>query len=536
MTFHTDFQKNIIQKEINYDTVSQRPKNQNQITSKSGLFVIHFDTEGTHSVNLTDKDKNGIPDYVDSVSFYADYVYSKQITEMGFISPICDSLHGGTDAFDIYLFELGDGETNPDSSSSEGWGGIYGYTVGESVILPVKKFTRLTSYIVMDNDYSTTDSIRYPGSNPKQAYKTFGINGAKITLAHEFHHAVQFRYGIDDQYANGFSEMSSVMMETVLFPEFKDYMQYVRSLFKQPELFNFAIPSSDNGYRFCIFPMMIEQKYGMQVIRQIWEIMGGGSFTYKAIDSALILNNTSLDQVWMEFLDWIYFTNFRSVEENYFRDASEMPLFPFYTTNIYSEPSVSLSGSIKPYQIRFDQIIFKNEFPFSNDTLKLLTTHLNTESIIYGNYSEETYSQLICTQFQTNYERIFPNSPITYYYHLNSSFGHIHSKRIEIPGIETQAQSLSYPNPFRTGSDELLNFPAPEDAYLGEEVNLVIYNENMKEIYRNSLQVNVNEKNRVLSVKFTDINKQDLFSTGIYIFQVEKAGKVTLGKFALIKE
>lgn len=538
MTFHHNNQKNQIQKNINMDTITNRPLNQKYIISPSGLFWIHYDTTGIHSVDLTDRNKNSIPDFVDSVAFYADYVYKKEVQEMGFISAIGDSLRGGSDSFDIYLFNIGDGEIFPDSTDEEGWGGIYGYTVGELTILPNRKFQRLTSYIVMDNDFSPLDSIRYPGGQISQAFKTFGVNGVKITLAHEFQHAIQFRYGTDDQYSVGFAEMSSVMMEYILFPEIKDYMQYVRSLFKQPEFFNFAVPNRDNGYRFAIFPIMLVKKYGMETIRKMWELVYSGLRTYKAIDSSLILKGTSLDTEWVSFMDWIYHTGYRTVQGEYFQDASIMPLFTFQTNQEYStdKPSTSVSGGLQPYQIRFDRIVFKNTFPFSNDTLNMLTTHLDTTAAIYGNYGEDSFTQLVCSQNQNGYTRIFKNSPIPYYYNLSSTRKRVFATLIEIPSVETFAIASSYPNPFKPRTDENIYFPAPENALIDESIELVIYNENLQELFHNKLKVFINKNDRVLSLDFNDLNNKDKFSSGVYLFRTEKDGKFILGKFALINE
>lgn len=537
LTFHKDLQKNLIQKKVFYDSVTDRPLFQKQVASKSRNFLIHYDTIGAHKVDLTDNNSNGIPDYVDSVAFFADYIYQKEVVEMGFLSPLGDSLKGGTDAFDIYLCEIGDGEENPDpdSSSKEDWGGTYGFTAGELLIYPLRKFHCYTSYIVIDNNYSIKDSIRYPEKKPTQAYKTLGLGGAKVSLAHEFFHAIQNRYGVDNQYCSGFSEMCAVAMEQWLFPEYKDYMQYVRSLFKTSEIFNFVVPNPDNGYRYCLFPMMIEQKYGIGAIRKMWEEVYNGVFTYKAIDNALVQLGTNLNDEWMSFMDWIYHTNYRAVEGKYFRDAELMPIYPFYTTRTFTLPSYTVSGSLPPYQIRFDQVVFQNNFPYSNDTLKLFTTHLDLDAAVYGDYSEETFSQVIVNEQIIDYERIFPNSPIAYYYKLNSILGHIRTKRLELQGVETQLQSAVYPNPFHCKTDEAIYFPAPEDAMLGEEVILSVYNENMKEILQKKLKVTVNNTNRVLIANYVDFADKVL-STGIYIYRTENEKNVRHGKLVVINE
>lgn len=535
ITFQRDIQKNLILKKVNYDSLTLRPLNQQTYKSPKSMFLIHYDTQGEHAVDLSDKNLNNIPDYVDSIAYYAEYVFDKQVMEMGFISPFGDSLRGGTDAFDIYLFEIGDGATNPDNSSPEDWGGIYGYTVGELPLLPPKKYSRYTSYMVIDNNFSPKDSIRFPEEKPVQAFKTFGITGAKITLAHEFFHAIQFRYGMDEQYSAGFSEMCSVMMENLVFPESRDYLQYVRSFFKKPDLYNFINPSPENGYRFCLYPIMLEKEYGVSIIRNIWEMMSNGNVTYKSIDSSLTLLGSSLEESWKLFLKYLYHTGYRTIDGMSFNHSNEMPVFPFQTTRNYSEPSVIISGDLDPFQIRFDQIIFYNNFPISNDTLKLLTTHLDVDAAVYGITSSELFSQLVCTTYSPDYERIFQNSPINYFYQLKSTYDHIFSHKIEIPGIITKAQSEAYPNPFHTNIDTEFHFPAPENSILGEELELVIYNENLKEVFRKFIKVDVHQSKRVLYVPLESI-KNDLISTGIYIYRIENEKYSLFGKIAIIKD
>jgi hypothetical protein len=53
-----------------------------------------------------------------------------------------------------------------------------------------KKYT----YIRIDNNYSEQDTYVDSTNKVKQLYATTGINGLKVSAAHEFHHAIQFAY------------------------------------------------------------------------------------------------------------------------------------------------------------------------------------------------------------------------------------------------------------------------------------------------------------------------------------------------------
>jgi hypothetical protein len=536
LTFQKIKKDNKIQKKITFDPQTGRPINQREYSSASGLFLIHYDTSGVNAVPNEDKNNNGIPDFVDSVAYYADYVYNKEVVEFGFKSPIGDSLVGGSNAYDIYLYEIGDGDKVPDSTGEQDMGGTYGMTIAEKEILPALKFPRMTSYMIIDNNYSPLDSIYYPDGKVTQAYKVFGIDGVKITLAHEFHHAIQYMYGIDEPVGSELAEMSSVTMENTLFPEIKDYLQYVRSLFKYPSQYILSNATPDNGYRYSIFIMMLRDKYGIEVLRNIWELIGSGVHTFKALDSALVLKNTSINNEWLDFLDWIYFTSYRTVDNKYFKDAALMPIFTYETASEYTYPSISLGGYLTPYQIRCDQIYFKNNFPTSNDTLNIVISCLDSNALFYQLSLNDEFTQIVCSQNAGNYTRIFPNSPNEYYYNLQNVSNKVKVKLHEIPSVETYAIEKAYPNPFRINTDDEIIFPAPKNAGISEDVILTLYDSSLRQIISKTLQVGLENKNRVVILSKQDLMNISPVSTGVYVYRADYNGNVVLGKIAIINQ
>ena len=54
-----------------------------------------------------DNNNNGLPDYIDSVAFHFMNVYQVEVVELGFLSPIDDMGGGSSDAYDVYLMEIG---------------------------------------------------------------------------------------------------------------------------------------------------------------------------------------------------------------------------------------------------------------------------------------------------------------------------------------------------------------------------------------------------------------------------------------------
>jgi len=144
---------------ITQDTgINYRQSRQRVLSSPSGRFLIHFDTTGIDAVQTLDANHNGIPDYVDSVAYYFDYAYQKEVIEIGYNPPPPDSGQDGSDAYDIYIMELG---------KSSGW---YGVTILQNKVYPRNNSDRYASFIEIDNDFSSLDST--VGSNGVK-YRTY---------------------------------------------------------------------------------------------------------------------------------------------------------------------------------------------------------------------------------------------------------------------------------------------------------------------------------------------------------------------------
>lgn len=295
-------------------------------SSPSGKFLIHYDLEGLHAVDPTDNNSNGIPDYVDSVAFYADFVYQKEVEELGYYSPLPEP-GGKTDQYDIYLYELGETVRYYGLTQSDGY-------------LPTEPgdngYRKFYSFMVIDNDFSITDStadVQNGDTVKLRTYHTFGYDALKITLAHEFHHAIQYVYG-NITYGTLFAEMTSTFMEYRFFPEIKDYYQYVNRLFKSLYAYPFGVDNANAGYAYSIFAQYLDKKFGDKLLRRSWELadeINDRQISYvEALDLALAEEGTDFETIWADFQPYIYFTGSRAQEDKYLADAAELPEIKFY--------------------------------------------------------------------------------------------------------------------------------------------------------------------------------------------------------------
>jgi hypothetical protein len=509
---------------IPIDTIKGRPVLQKQIATPTGNFLIHYDTTGYHSVSLTDINSNGIPDYVDSVIYYFDYVYKFYIDSVGYIKPLSDESLGGTSAYDIYLMNIGDGEP-----------AYYGVTRKDKEKLPRENFPKWISHIIIDNDYSPFDSTFDIHNKRKQTFSLNSFDILKITVAHEFHHAIQMSYG-EQEIPKPLTiyEMTSTWMEYRLFPEVKDYLQYVNGLFTYPEVCPFGNGLPENGYRWSIFGHYIYKYFGDSLLLRTWEKIGEGINAYDALNSAFMEKGTNLMTAWCNFLPWLYYTNERAIEGEYFADAKLFPLFSFYKKENFKSPSFLDEGKMQSFEVRAFQCILPTQEDNSLDTFNVFISNTDLQSAIRQYESNKTYS-LILTDFENN--QCQQISGTKYFFGIHAEKGDICNYTFF---VMSNPVSIVYPNPYKPPYDKSLNFPLPDNAVISDYAVLTIYSDDMQRIISKKKEVVVNttirekeKHDRVLSLDSSEL--EDLTS-GVYIYSIDYKGKTSYGKFVIIRK
>ena len=277
----------------------RRPDVQHNILSPSGRFRVHYDTEGRHAVSPTDDDANGIPDYIDLTMAVLDSVWILEIEQLGYNPPPSDKGLGGGDEYDAYVIELN--------------GGYYGYAY------PASNSVETThSYLEIDNNF--TD----PG------YKqTRGLDALRVTIAHEFHHAIQFGYYAKFD-GSWWQESTSTWMEEVAYPHIDDYLQYLTYFLSEPRrALNSGRPRELHLYGSAIFSFFLDQRYGRELNRLIWEELGQRkSVNLDHFDRVIRqVEPGGLGVVMGEFAVWNYFTGTRH-RDKYYAEADKYPFVP----------------------------------------------------------------------------------------------------------------------------------------------------------------------------------------------------------------
>ncbi len=203
--------------------------------------------------------------WVNTMLKLMNHVWHYEVGRLGYLPPLPDGHRGGDARYDVYLKELFDQ-------------GLYGLSVPER---PSSSSRRLYSgYLVIDNDFARSQF----GAKP--------IETARVTAAHEFFHAIQFRYDvIEDRWL---MESTATWMEDQFADESNDNRQYLPSgQLSHPntplDTFN---PGGFQQYGNWPFYEYLSEHYGRGIVRSIWDQAaafpgGGHQFSAHAIRNVL---------------------------------------------------------------------------------------------------------------------------------------------------------------------------------------------------------------------------------------------------------
>ena len=296
-------------------------------TIGSANFLVHYTTTGVdapYQVNVDVDPADGVPDYINRVLDVFDYVWDVEVNSLGYRSPPADFGGGGDDRYDVYVANL---QT-----------GYYGFTVPEDTVDQY----RMYSYIEMENDFANTN---YDG-NP--------VAGLSVTAAHEFFHAVQFSYDafefdFDDPNDNStykpwWLEASSVWMEDIVYDDINDYIGYLYYFYNYVWMglgtfsYNLGDPRAYHPYASCVWPKYLTEKYGNDIMREIWEGCGRvpGYNALTAINNSLVSRQSSLSKGYLEFSVWNFHVGSHADPAHFYSEGDLFGVEPVISTMIDS--------------------------------------------------------------------------------------------------------------------------------------------------------------------------------------------------------
>jgi hypothetical protein len=256
--------------------------------SPRGLFRMHYTVEGIDAVSTEDADTDGIPDFIEEAGLALDRAYAVIVERLGFHEPLQDDLDGPE--WDVFF---------------ENYPG-YGETALETLV-SVSPVT-YRSYIVMDNDFKST--------------YTRGLDGLRVTCAHEFFHMVQlaYQYRSSDVYL---MEASAVYMEDVVYDSVNDYIQYLDAIFGTDNV-PLTRRDSSHEYGMALWFHFLTARYGPDMVRMIWEEIIQVP-ALDACEAALIPYGAQLAGEITQFYGWNLATGARADTVRFYPEGNLYP-------------------------------------------------------------------------------------------------------------------------------------------------------------------------------------------------------------------
>ncbi|MBU1700107.1 MAG: T9SS type A sorting domain-containing protein [Candidatus Eisenbacteria bacterium] len=271
-------------------------------------FRIHYAITGTHMIYLWPNTT-----YLDGVTqacenSYAHYHGGVQHWDT---PPSDASAGGGMGLIDCYVMDVGTG--------------IYGYCEPEGSPSGGAPWDR-TAFFVIDHDYT---GFGY----------TDRLDPAKVTIAHEYHHAVQFGYTAAG--GSWWMENTSTWQEDNVYDDINDNYSYLGCFFASPHL-RLMDFNGCHEYGLFVWPEFMSLYYNdMDVVEEIWQrLKWDSSDELGEMENEFAERGSSLDDTFVKFGEWNYFTSVRDDGDHYTEGANYTQVA--YTRSYSSYPQVGI--------------------------------------------------------------------------------------------------------------------------------------------------------------------------------------------------
>ena len=214
-----------------------------KLTHRTPHFELHYTLDGVSAVPSRDSDRDGTPDFIEIAGTSLEEIWAREVVQLGYPAP------KGTpqQRFHIYFKELK----------------YYGYCQPTNVELQAVSPVPLgnaSAYIVVENDFRGFP----PNDEDRTGLEEVRSGALKVTLAHEFMHAVQFNVNV---YASGWlMESHATWAEDQVYDGINDWHWYVQRFLATPDLPVF----SRFLYGAAFFQHYLSETYGIDTPRRIW--------------------------------------------------------------------------------------------------------------------------------------------------------------------------------------------------------------------------------------------------------------------------
>ena len=473
----------------NNRSCGQRPILNESIISPSGHFKIHYN-------NYYD----GINDYAYNVAIAADSSRKVIVDEMDFRSEVSDE----DGLYDIYIEQLPNG--------SYGWNCPDG-DLGQS-------------WVEIDDNYIGTN------------YGTTGLDAMRISIAHEYFHAIQRAYVPSPGQNSFFYELSSIWIEDIVFPDIDDYISFSQigdSYFSNPE----ENMNTYKGYGLGLYGHYMNFKFDNQIMQRIWDNFslitengnGGNEAVFNAIDNVLssdIYNySSSFSDSWIDFnARNLYNGEYDDMDNDIYYYEDQKYFQPISTNQTQINDSITVAHNVNNRSVSINSYspiylsYFKILNNFNHDDVKGLFSIFSDSNEIF--------------EIQNFYESniLFSDNVFHTLYISNTNNSEFQSL-LNITKLNTSDDIFIYPNPILNNIHDNIYFRF-NNGITSNQILLKLYNLNgdlLKSIKLGSINYTKDEFNLISSNLLFNNN----ISSGLYILSFEIENQIINIKITYLK-
>ena len=430
------------------------------------------------------------------------YAFNFEVNILGYPAPPKDVNLGGDDKYDVYVLNLG--------------GGLYGATTPETAIGEGKYI----SYMEIDNSF-----------DKNEGYNSFGIEGARVTAAHEFHHAIQlggYVFRSEDTY---YYELTSTAFEEFVYDEVNDYYAYMSSYFRNTR----SKLENNSGYNLAVWNIFLQERFndedpflGHRIVKRSWENIVNNRAIVGLAKAISAETDLTFGQLFNEFGDWLYFTDNRAKPNEFFEEAKNYPLIRSYYT-LQLNNSETLTFVSQPTSINY--LTF---FDFSSGFADTVVAVISNSDVV-GSTTNNSSLNVDFTISSSSFEDAVSISDLFYSKIETDGIekiqdSYIVNNELSDQAISREEISFAYPQPFNYLRDDVLNIPTFPDP--SNRADLNVYSPDMNLVYSGNERI-LSSQNII--VKWNGLDKKgNKLASGVYVYVTKADGKIKKGKIVIL--
>ena len=483
--------------------------NEQVYISDDGHFKFHYTTAGYDAVETFSTNGDGVPDFIYEAAKAAEYAYRILIDTLGFDPPPVDD-YTSTET-DIYVLNFG--------------GSVYAYTYPENKVSTTSRSDDWTAYMEIDNDYK------------ELSYTTNGINGLRVTIAHEFFHVVQLGYNwfinnnlpgsVDgDTY---FLEWSSTWFEERAYPEINDYIQYLGSFFNNPikSIWDYY----DYAYAMGPFIYYLQDVFDQKLIQKTWEKIKN-QYALQALMEVVSGYGGNLATQYNNYVSACYYSGARYDEA--FAVSPDARYYPELSVSIQDfSNNLGIDDDLKPLATRPYSISFSAS-QYLNLTVESLSGGEFKGSYIIDKSTSADFLRKFDDQAEVFIGEARKNDQLIIFF-TNTSTEITHDLNLTLTTTETFPTKILklYANPYTWKNQYPLNIELQLGKFISA-LNFQIYNIRGQRVYKNSIDTeNLDPGILTLEISSDDLRSRNL-SSGIYLLRLLADDIEMIHKFTII--